>query len=142
MSRLSPPAWSPLRGSPAPGRPSLSLSLTTPKPSPIQQPQTSALGERQNRQHKEVCPKQGHGFGGGYSGRRSASCWVEVMSSTENQSERSLLGISKAKLAVPYGNAEQHAHTVTGQRNLFQECMWPVMFSLLHFGETCMEISR
>lgn len=65
-----------------------------------------------------------------------------MMSSTENQSERALLGISKAKLAVPYGNAEQHAHTVPGQRNLSQECMWPDMFSLLHFGETYMEITR
>jgi len=55
------------------------------------------------------------------------------MSSTENQSERSALGISKAKLAVPYGNAEQHADTVSGQRNFSQEFMWPHMLSLLHF---------
>lgn len=96
----------------------------------------------QSGQHKEVCPKQGHGFGGGCSGRCSASCWAEVMSRTENQSESSPLGISEAKLAVPYGNAEQHAHTVSGQRHFSQEFMWPDMFNLLHFREPCMQISR
>lgn len=55
------------------------------------------------------------------------------MSSPENQSEGSALGISKAKLAVPYGNDEQHADTVSGQRNFSQELMWPHMLSLLHF---------
>lgn len=98
---------------------------------PFSSSRPPALGN-QRRQQKEVCPKRGQGFGGGCSDRRGASCWAEVMSSTENQSERSALGISKAKLAVPYGNAEQHADTVSGQRNFSQEFMWPHMLSLLH----------
>lgn len=109
-------------------------SLSPPRalPLPLSNSRPPALGN-QGGQHKEVCPKQGHGFGGGCSGRRSAGCWAEVMSSAESQSEHSPLGISKAKLAVPYGNAEQHADTVSGQRNFSQEFMWPDMFSLLHF---------
>lgn len=125
--------------SPAPGRFSLATPTKAFSHSAARDPPALA---NQSGQPKEVCPKQGHGFGGGCSGRCSASCWAEVMSRTENQSESSPLGISKAKLAVPYGNAEQHAHTVSGQRHFSQEFMWPDMFNLLHFREPCMQISR
>lgn len=116
------------------GETSFCSSLSPPRALllPFSSSRHPALGGREG-QHKEVCPDRGQGFGGGSSGPRSASCWAEVMSSMQNQSEGSALGISKAKLVVPYGNAEQHADSVSGQRNFSQEFMWPHTFSLLHF---------
>lgn len=49
------------------------------------------FGELEGEQHKEVCPKQGNGFGGGRSVLRSFGRWAAVMSSEESQSQLSSL---------------------------------------------------
>lgn len=110
---------------PSAAEPRSRSSLSSPNPSsPRAAPGPLFWGVR----IKKFAPKT-HGFGDRVLASAAPVAGQKLMSSSENQSEHSPPGISKAKLAAPYGNAEQHADTVSGQRNVSQEFMWPDMFA-------------